>query len=179
MKYLALFLAFTGIMYTHSYAQYQVSGNALALTPDTFLLTPDAAWQNGAVWYKLKHNFNTPFAITGSMFFGDFDDGADGIVFVVQNKCLVAGTAGGGIGYMNFPGYSLGVEFDTYQNVGPPSNDPVFDHVAILRDGSTDHATNLACSNGRSCGECGRQQLAYFPNHLQSGHDHLKCVFRG
>ena len=68
----------------------------------------------------------------------------NGIVFVVQNRCLVAGTSGGGIGYQNFPGYSLGVEFDTYQNVGAPSNDPAFDHVAILRDGSIDHATNLA-----------------------------------
>lgn len=144
MKYFVLLLAFTGVMYTHLYAQYQVSGNASTLTPDTFLLTPDAPWQNGAVWYKLKHNFNTAFSITGSMFFGDFDDGADGIVFVIQNKCLVAGTAGGGIGYQNFPGYSLGVEFDTYQNVGAPSNDPVYDHVAILRDGSIDHLTNLA-----------------------------------
>jgi hypothetical protein len=144
MRYLALLLVFTGVMHMRSYAQYQVSGNASALNPDTFLLTPDAAWQNGAIWYKLKHNFNTPFAITGSMFFGDFDDGADGIVFVVQNKCLVAGTAGGGIGYQNFPGYSLGVEFDTYQNIGAPSNDPVYDHLAILRDGSIDHLTNLA-----------------------------------
>jgi hypothetical protein len=143
-KYFTLFLIYIGLLFTHSHAQYQVSGNASALTPDTFLLTPDAAWQNGAIWYKLKHNFNSPFSITGSMFFGDFDDGADGIVFVIQNKCLVAGTAGGGIGYQNFPGYSLGVEFDTYQNVGAPSNDPVYDHLAILRDGSIDHLTNLA-----------------------------------
>lgn len=144
MKHFTILLFLVTVFATRSQAQYQVSGNASALTPDTFLLTPDAAWQNGAVWYKLKHNFSTPFSITGSMFFGDFDDGADGIVFVVQNKCLVAGTAGGGIGYQNFPGYSLGVEFDTYQNVGAPSNDPVYDHVAILRDGSINHATNLA-----------------------------------
>jgi len=144
MKHFSILLLLVTVFATRSHAQYQVSGNSSALTPDTFLLTPDAPWQNGAVWYKLKHNFGTPFSVTGGMFFGDFDDGADGIVFVVQNRCLVAGTSGGGIGYQNFPGYSLGVEFDTYQNVGAPSNDPAFDHVAILRDGSIDHATNLA-----------------------------------
>ncbi|MNJ86554.1 F5/8 type C domain protein [compost metagenome] len=143
-KYLIPFLIFIGVLSTRSYAQYQVLGDASALGPDTFLLTPDMAWQSGAVWYKLKHNFNTPFSITGSMFFGDLDDGADGIVFVIQNKCLVEGNNGGGIGYQNFPGYSLGVEFDTYQNTGSPWNDPPYDHVAIVQDGNIDHATNLA-----------------------------------
>lgn len=143
-KHLTLILVFAGMLCTRIQAQYQVSGNASALTPDTFLLTPDAAWQNGAVWYKLKHDFSTPFSVAGGMYFGDLDDGADGIVFVIQNKCLVAGTSGGGIGYQNFPGYSLGVEFDTYQNVGAPANDPAYDHMAILQDGSIDHLTNLA-----------------------------------
>ena len=144
MKHLTLILIFIGVLSSRSQAQYQVLGDASALGPDTFLLTPDLNWQNGAVWYKLKHDFNTPFSVTGSMFFGDTDDGADGIVFVIQDKCLVEGNAGGGIGYQNFPGYSLGVEFDTYQNAGAPINDPVFDHLAILQDGSIDHASNLA-----------------------------------
>lgn len=145
IKSLSLLLVFTGILYTHAFTQYQVLGNSSALTRDTFLLTPDMPWQNGAIWYKLKHDFNAPFSVAGSMFFGDADDGADGIVFVIQNKCLTGGpTSGAGIGYQNFPGYSLGVEFDTYQNVGAPANDPAYDHLAILRDGSSDHATNLA-----------------------------------
>lgn len=139
-----LILIWIGVFSTRSYSQYEILGDASALGPDTFLLTPDAAWQSGAVWYKLKHNFNTPFSVTGSMFFGDLDDGADGIVFVIQNKCLVEGNNGGGIGYQNFPGYSLGVEFDTYENAGVPFNDPPYDHTAILRDGNLDHLSNLA-----------------------------------
>jgi hypothetical protein len=144
MKLLTLLLVFSGILYSHSYSQYQTVGNATSLTPTTFLLTPDIAWQSGAVWHKLKHDFNTPFSVTGSLFLGDADDGADGIVFVIQNKCFAVATAGGGLGYQNFPGYSLGVEFDTYQNGGAPVNDPAYDHLAIFRDGSINHTTNLA-----------------------------------
>lgn len=135
------FLSCSGIAFSQG---YQVTGNASALAPDTFLLTPDLAWQNGAVWYKLKHNFDLPFSIQGGMFFGDLEDGADGIVFVLQNECLLEGTAGGGIGYQFLPGQSLGIEFDTYENIGAPSNDPPYDHIGIHRDGSIDHLTNLA-----------------------------------
>ncbi len=127
-----------------SQSVYYTSGDAFSVGIDTFQLTLDAQWSNGAVWHKLKHDFNNPFEIYGKMFFGDSEDGADGIVFVIQNQCLVAGTAGVGIGYQGMLGNSLGVEFDSFRNIGGTTNDPVEDHIGIHQNGSVNHLTNIA-----------------------------------
>ena len=46
--------------------------------------------------------------------------------------------------YQFMTGQSLGVDVDTYHNTGVVTNDPLFDHIGIHRDGSVDHLTNLA-----------------------------------
>lgn len=64
--------------------------------------------------------------------------GADGLVFVVQPNSSSAGTGGQGIGYQGI-GNSVGVEFDTWQNLG--NNDPNSNHLGIDIDGVVDHGT--------------------------------------
>lgn len=123
--------------------QYQLNGNASIIGNDTFLLTPSVPWQNGSVFYQIKHHLDSNFNVSGSLYFGNNDAGADGIVFVMQDLCLQAGTSGGGIGYENMPGNSIAVEFDTYENAPGFPNDPAYDHMALLQNGDIDHANNL------------------------------------
>lgn len=126
------------------FAQFQVNNNALALGGGQYRLTEALNTKSGSVWYKLQHDLNDPLNVQGQMYFGTDDAGADGIAFVLQNNCLAAGTAGGGIGYAGMPGQSIAVEFDTYQNItgsgDQNNNDPVYDHIAILKAGNVDHA---------------------------------------
>lgn len=64
--------------------------------------------------------------------------GADGLVFVVQPNSSGAGSSGQGIGYQ-YIGNSVGVEFDTWQNVY--NNDPSSNHVGIDLNGVVNHGT--------------------------------------
>ncbi|RMF02804.1 MAG: hypothetical protein D6772_03025, partial [Bacteroidetes bacterium] len=60
----------------------------------------------------------------------------DGLVFGLQPVSTSIGGSGGDLGFgMVQP--SLGVEFDTYQNLD--YNDPAFDHITIIRDGVLNH----------------------------------------
>lgn len=130
----------------HILGQFQVNGDAQDLGNNSFQLTPAVNWMSGSVWYQLRHNLDSNFNLSGQLFFGNDDAGADGIVFVMQDRCLGSGTEGGGLGYQNMPGNSIGVEFDTYRN-GPGGNfDPEFDHLALHQSGNVNHsqANNLA-----------------------------------
>jgi len=127
-----------------SYAQFQVNGSASNLGGGTYEMTTATNNIYGSIWYKLQHDLTTPINIQGQLYFGIDDVGADGIAFVLQNNCLAAGTAGGGIGYEALPGQSIAVEFDTYQNIlGTGSfdnSDPLEDHIAVMANGITNHA---------------------------------------
>ena len=124
-------------------AQFQLNGVATSLGGNIYQLTPSSPALFGAIWYKLQHNLNTPFNVQGQMNFGTDPGGADGITFVMQNGCLSAGGAGGGIGYSGMSGQSIGIEFDTYQNISGTgaelNNDPVFDHIAVEKNGDVVH----------------------------------------
>jgi|GEM_PF-5322355 len=128
-----------------SFAQFQLNGSALALGGSTYRLTQAVTNQAGSMWYQVEHDVRNTLSVGGQMYFGTDPIGADGMVFVIQNNCLNAGTAGGGIGYDLMPGQSIAVEFDTYENSltsgGAFNNsDPTFDHIAIERQGNVDHA---------------------------------------
>jgi len=129
---------------TNSSAQFELNGNASSLGSNTYQLTPATNWQFGAIWYKVQQNIDSPFAVQGQLYLGTLSGGADGIVFVMQNKCLVngAGASGGGIGYGGMAGQSLAVEFDSFQNNGgaPNNNDPAYDHIAIESNGNVNHS---------------------------------------
>jgi len=74
----------------------------------------------------------------GSLFDGPDNTvpGADGLVFVVQPNSTGAGSGGQGIGYQGL-GNSVGVEFDTWQNMG--NHDPSSNHAGIDLNGVVDH----------------------------------------
>ncbi|MFF2484516.1 S-layer homology domain-containing protein [Paenibacillus sp. NPDC058071] len=76
---------------------------------------------------------------------------ADGIVFALQTASNEAGASGGGLGYSGVQ-KSIGVEYDTYYNVGidqgQPRNDPPpvegvtgnrSSHVALVKNGDVNH----------------------------------------
>jgi hypothetical protein len=102
--------------------------------------------QASSVWnleqIDLAHDFDKSFTI----FLGDREtNGADGIVFVLQNVGVSAlGLNGGGMGFEGISP-SLGVEIDTYDN--PENSDPGelwenLDHMDIQINGVVVHDVN-------------------------------------
>lgn len=75
----------------------------------------------------------------GSVFDGNTENGADGLVFVVQPQGNNVGGIGAGIGYSGIRD-SLGIEFDTWHNSS--NNDPSQSHVAIDLNGNVRHAAD-------------------------------------
>ena len=116
---------------------YFANGNARALGGNCYQLTGSIDWQLGSVWYADPIDLSEDFDLEFYLNFGDKDDGADGIVFVMQdvsNKAI--GKSGGGLGFEGFSP-SFGVEFDDYNN--QDKGDIASDHIAILKNGSVDH----------------------------------------
>lgn len=140
-----------GLVMSPVHAQtYFLNGNAAALGGDCYAVTPNLSWQSGTVWYADMLNLTDPFSLEFEMNFGNADDnGADGMVFVLQTVGPGAiGAGGGGMGYEGFDP-SFGIEFDTFMNSPPNAgnnNDPPADHIAFLRDGNVSHTSpnNLA-----------------------------------
>lgn len=124
---------------------YFANGDAKAIGGDCYQLTAAQMWQNGSVWYADQIDLREDFDLEFYLYFGTLDEsGADGIIFVLQtvgNRAL--GASGGGIGFQGFAP-SLGIEFDTWQNI--EYGDPVNDHISIISNGSVDHrrSTSLA-----------------------------------
>lgn len=124
-------------------AQFVLNGDAEEIGDGCFRLTEDLLWQSGSVWYDTLISLEDDFKVDFSFFLGDSDDGADGIAFVLQPLSTGLGSDGGGIGYDGI-NPSLGIEFDTWQNADV--SDPIFDHVAIMRDGILHHGLPSALS---------------------------------
>ncbi|MFQ5584853.1 MAG: L-type lectin-domain containing protein [Calditrichia bacterium] len=125
-------------------AQFHVNGDAGQLEEHCYQLTPPEFDQAGTIWNLSKINLTQPFDTTFQLFLGCNDfDGGDGIVFAFQPNGVSVGNYNGHLGYA-FLSPSLAIEIDTYQN--PEHNDPGFDHLAIVRDGISDHQAgeNLA-----------------------------------
>lgn len=150
---------------------YTLNGNAVALGGDCYAVTPAVNFQNGTIWYNDVLNLTQPFDIQFYMNFGNVDaEGADGMVFVLQQIGVNAlGINGSGMGYQGFNN-SFGVEFDTYSNNADPftgqnMNDPLFDHVAFIKNGDVNHASanNLA----------GPVQASSTSANIEDGQDHI------
>jgi gliding motility-associated-like protein len=131
---------------------YFLNGNAAAIGGDCYRLTNSGTYQIGTVWYANTLNLGQPFDLIFTMNFGSNDNnGADGMVFVLQTVGTSAiGVTGAGMGFQGF-NPSFGIEFDTHPNnaqTDPANNlsDPTFDHIAFLRNGNVNHALsdNLA-----------------------------------
>ena len=129
-------------------AQYNLQGDGFALGDNCYQLTSETYNQVSTIWYEELIDLNQPFELQFKMNFGDLngenseDIGADGMMFVLQNNSSTAmGIMGEGMGYGNM-NPSLGIEFDTYYN--PNLQDIYPDHVAIHRDGNTNHNSTNA-----------------------------------
>lgn len=109
------------------------------LDANCFELTPNEFNSSGSIWNAEKINLNQSFQVVMEIFLGCADvDGADGIVFGFQPLNTSIGGIGGGIGFQNIRP-SIGIEFDTWQNV--QLTDPTYDHLAIIKNGDVDHST--------------------------------------
>ncbi|MEL7247086.1 MAG: gliding motility-associated C-terminal domain-containing protein [Bacteroidota bacterium] len=118
-------------------AQFILNGTATAIGDSCFQLTPTEDFQAGSIWNEEKVNLNESFEVLVDIFVGCQDlEGADGIVFGLQPVSTAIGTAGESLGFGGVQP-SLGVEFDTHENINLA--DPIFDHIAIIRDGQLNH----------------------------------------
>lgn len=156
---LICFLLFTSGMFAQS---SNPVGDAFASQNNCYVVTSDIDWQLGAVWFNEQLNLAEPFEIELILSFGSNDQGADGMVFVFQQVGANAlGNAGGGIGFEGFSP-SLGIELDTFNNAD--FFDLPGDHMAILRDGNSNHASPLNLAGPVS-------MAADFSN-VEDGQDH-------
>lgn len=121
-------------------ADYVMNGNATSLGGNCYQVTPATQWQNGAFWNNTQIDLNVDFNLQFEINLGLTDSsGADGVVFVLQRLgSNVLGASGGGMGYSSF-GQSMGIEFDTFQNL--EYNDPPYDHLSIEINGDVNHYT--------------------------------------
>ena len=122
---------------------FNTVGNSFYVDDDCIQLTSNGQNQIGCAWFPELIDFSLPFSHSMLMNFGSSNSGADGMCLVYQN---FSGTAcGGGGGNIGAQGIlnSFIVEFDTYQNSGPPYNDPFDDHSGIQVNGSMDHTTGI------------------------------------
>lgn len=165
MKYIKLLGVLGAIIAsTWSYSQsYFANGNAQNIGGSCYRLTSAANWELGSVWYADKLDLNEDFDLEFELYFGDKNDGADGIVFVLQtvgNKAI--GASGGGIGFEGFSP-SLGVEFDDWNNVDLGDLDQ--DHIAIFKNGIVNHNSTNALT----------KPIPALPNsgNIEDGQNHL------
>lgn len=138
--------------------QFTLNGNAVSISCDCYRLTTANDNQFGSVWNNNLINLNSSFDFSFDVFLGCNNGGADGLAFVLQPVSTSLGAAGGGLGYAGIAP-SLVVEVDTYQNSGDPGSD----HVAIMRNGDTNHGggNNLAGPVQASAGNANVEDCAF------------------
>lgn len=141
-----VFVIIAGLMLTtDSLAQLAPSyvGSAYSTGGDCYVITQNLQQQAGAAWYDNPIDLTEDFDIVFNGFFGSTDSGADGMAFVLKTTSApVIGLPGEGLGYQQLPEtQSLAVEFDTYQNSGATINDPFYDHIALHKNGNTNHSS--------------------------------------
>ena len=136
---LVFFLVSFFLMHSiNAQTQSTVIGDAIDQGDNCFTITPDQLGQVGGVWFSNPIDFDEDFTIYSQNNFGTKDgNGSDGVAFVFKASSIPEiGSGAGGLGYGGITN-SLIVEFDTFRNT--QNGDPVFDHLAILRDGNISH----------------------------------------
>lgn len=130
-------------------AQFHMMGDAQDMGNNCIQLTPDEAYREGLAYHKRYLDLSNYFEIEFDIYFGDKEEGADGITFVIHNDergYEAFGTWGECMGYGRwrkdylggtYISPSIAIEFDTYQNL--TQNDPSCDHVAYLENGTNYH----------------------------------------
>ncbi|MCB0564499.1 MAG: gliding motility-associated C-terminal domain-containing protein [Phaeodactylibacter sp.] len=119
--------------------QFILNGQAVQTGNSCYRLTNPENWSAGSIWNPNKVSLDESFEVVMDIYLGCKDqDGADGIVFGFQPVSTSIGSAGGGIGFQGITP-SLGIEFDTWQNIN--LTDPEYDHIAVIKNGNLDHAS--------------------------------------
>ncbi len=117
-------------------------GNAYINNQNEYIITPYANNQIGALWGQYPINLNNPFDFEFRIFLGAYDNGADGLAFVLRAEGSPSfGLSGGGVGYHGISP-SFAVEFDTYRN--GDRGDLYGDHTGIQVNGSANHNVSSA-----------------------------------
>lgn len=116
---------------------YILNGDATQIKCNCYQLTPDANFKGGSVWNKNKIDLTQSFDYNFDVYLGCNRDGADGIAFILQPLSTSLGSTGQGIGFKGVSP-SVGIVIDTYQNTN--DNDPSYDHIAILSNGTLNHS---------------------------------------
>lgn len=65
---------------------YFTNGDVKKIQGECYELTLPRNWQNGSVWYAEKLNLNKNIDLEFELNFGNIPNGADGIMFVFQNR---------------------------------------------------------------------------------------------
>lgn len=144
LLYMLLLLCFSDVLIAQSANPYHTNGTAFSENCNCYTLTNELTTQSGSVWNKNKIDLTQSFDYKFNINLGSRDaDGADGMVFVLQNIDISIGTTGEGMGFGGVTP-SIGIPIDTWQNGN--HNDPSYDHISINRDGDMNHtsANNLA-----------------------------------
>ena len=115
----------------------KLTGDAVYAAPN-IMLTRSATYQRGSVWLPQKINVSNGLDVRFSFRLDNGNDngqvdkgaqGADGVVFVLQNSYpTILGKVGDGIGYNESP-TGLAVEFDAFLNAA--FSDPSGSHIAV------------------------------------------------
>ncbi|MBC8110861.1 MAG: lectin, partial [Verrucomicrobia bacterium] len=149
MKNLTIFLVIFALAISAKAQPFTLMGDAKDMSNNCIRLTPDIQYSEGLAYYNTKLNLASNFEISFDIYFGDKDEGADGITFVIQNDDRgfeAFGTWGECMGYGrwskfyeggNYISPSIAIEFDTYFN--ERQNDPLHDHIAYLENGTNYH----------------------------------------
>ncbi|GAB7025144.1 hypothetical protein JCM15764A_03920 [Geotalea toluenoxydans] len=120
---------------------FQLNGSAV-LSNNNIRLTPNEQYTAGSAFLANPFTLGSNFVFNAYFNFtlgagGRSNRHADGFVFALQTVSSKAGATGGNLGFGGIKP-SFGVEFDTFKNDG--NNDPDNNHVAIVTNGSVQHA---------------------------------------
>ncbi|MEM1220826.1 MAG: gliding motility-associated C-terminal domain-containing protein [Bacteroidota bacterium] len=133
----SLIAIFLSLPFLPLQAQFFLNGNAVQTSDSCYQLTAAVNAQAGSIWNGDLIDLSQSFELYVDVFLGCQDDlGADGLVFGLQPISTSIGGSGGAIGFGDVEP-SLGVEFDTFQNLD--FDDPAFDHITIVQDGVLNH----------------------------------------
>ncbi|NDF54586.1 MAG: hypothetical protein EB145_10390, partial [Proteobacteria bacterium] len=121
---------------TYASADFRTGGNTTTSgsgASTVVQLTAAAGDQKGSLWANARIALASSFCVSGEVYLGNSNSGADGMAFVIQPSDSSQLSSGGGLGYAGITP-SFAVEIDTYQN-----SDPADDHIGLMKNGNASH----------------------------------------
>ncbi len=123
-------------------AQFGVQGSAQRVNSSCFEITPDSLQTDGKIISNRTIDLRNPVTLYTEMYFGNNDDGGEGIAFFFKSDNQENSSTSFPFGLENNQP-SISIEFDTYQNIDSLglTIEPSFDHIALIRDGDFNHSS--------------------------------------